>query len=78
MQKNNNRRKNLKIAHICSGYPDTKLYQNLLREIDKNEIEQVMYVPYKTSEVKNKRLIESNNNIKFIFSNPYDNIDRKK
>ncbi|SDM56591.1 glycosyltransferase family 4 protein [Sediminibacillus halophilus] len=66
----------MKILHICSGYPDTKLYQNLLRELDNKNIDQTMYVPYKTSEISNKRILDNAKHTEYIFSSPYTKLDR--
>lgn len=66
----------MKVLHICSGYPDTKIYQNLLLELDNRGIEQVMYVPYNTSDIKNYRIIENANQIEYIFSTPHNKLDR--
>ncbi|WP_430790447.1 glycosyltransferase family 4 protein [Virgibacillus flavescens] len=66
----------MKILHICSGYPDTGLYQNLLGELDANGIQQIMYVPYKTSEIKNKRMLEHAAHVSYVFSSPHNKFDR--
>ncbi|WP_230500120.1 glycosyltransferase family 4 protein, partial [Sutcliffiella rhizosphaerae] len=64
------------ILHICSGYPDTNLYKCMLEEIDKKKVNQIMYVPYKSEFIQNKRLLSNPSNTKFIFSNPYNKLDR--
>lgn len=66
----------MRVLHICSGYPDTKLYQNLIKGLDDKNIEQVMYVPYNSSEIKDKRVLNNNRNIEYIFSHPFNKIDR--
>ncbi|MFD1446649.1 glycosyltransferase family 4 protein [Oceanobacillus profundus] len=66
----------MRILHICSGYPDTELYQNLVRELDYKNVEQLMYVPYNTSNIKNRRIIDKAKHIDYIFSAPYNKLDR--
>ncbi|RIU94752.1 glycosyltransferase family 4 protein [Oceanobacillus picturae] len=66
----------MKILHICSGYPDTKLYQNLLLELDNKNVEQLMYVPYNTNNIKNRRILDNANHIDYMFSAPYKKLDR--
>lgn len=66
----------MKVLHICSGYPDTDLYRNLLKELDHKDVKQVMYVPYKTNQIKNKRMIEDAKDIDYVFSQPHNKFDK--
>lgn len=66
----------MEVLHICSGYPDTKLYQNLVKELDHKNIKQLMYVPYNSDNIKNKRILTKAKNVEYVFSSPFNKLDR--
>lgn len=63
----------MKVLHLCSYYYGSKLYENLVKELDNMEIQQEVYVP-----IKQGVQISLNNfsNCKFIVKETYGNIDR--
>ena len=66
----------MNILHLSSSYPYNDLYRNLLRELDQKGIEQTMYVALKDKNLKNKRLLTNSKSTDYIFSYPFNNIDR--
>ncbi|AIY83148.1 glycosyl transferases group 1 family protein [Clostridium baratii str. Sullivan] len=56
----------MKIMHICSYYPSSKLYENLLDKLNNENVDNTVYIPCKPSSVE--KIKRSSKNSKFIIS----------
>lgn len=66
----------MKVLHLSASYPYNDLYRNLLCELDRKGIDQLMYVALKDKNKKNKRILSNAKSTSYIFSNPFNNLDR--
>lgn len=66
----------MKVLHICSYYITSKLYQNLVSELNNLDIYNDIYIPINSDELINKNYKEGINKSRFIYSKCFTSIDR--
>ncbi len=66
----------MKILHLCSDYPFTDVYRELISVLDNSGINQIIYIPLKRESDIGKRIDTSLKNTKYIYSKTFRNIDR--
>lgn len=66
----------MRVLHLSSSYPYTDLYKNLIHELDNKGIQQIMYVALKNKHIENKRILDEAQSIEYVFSYPFNYLDR--
>ena len=66
----------IKVLHLCSAYVLSNLYRELIESIDKLNINQTVYIPIKSKQNYNERILNNSNNTNFIYSKAFNNVDR--
>ena len=66
----------MNVLHICSDYPYTPLYQQLLLHFNDNTIKHTMYVPLMKGRPANDKYDINSNNAQVIYSYDYTNCER--
>lgn len=66
----------MKILHVCSYYITSKLYKNLIENLEEIGIYNDVYIPVSSNEHINKYRGENNNRTKYIYSKCFNYIDR--
>lgn len=63
------------ILHFSASYHVSGLYKNMIKELDKKNIKQTMYVALKDMSDANKNKIKIARNLDFVYSAPFKRID---
>ena len=63
----------MKVLHICSDYPNTKLYSNLVTKLAQKNVEQIVFIPTATEKLKKIKPLK---NVEFIFSSKINKFER--
>lgn len=58
----------MKVLHICSDYPYSKLYQNLIYELDKQDISQIIYIPTHDKSIIGKNALSNLEHTQYMYS----------
>ncbi len=66
----------MKVLHLCSAYIQSNLYEELIEALDKTGISQVVYIPTKSKQNYNKRILKNLNNTAFTQSKIFNDLDR--
>jgi len=67
----------MKLLHLCSDYPFTNVYRELMSVIDKNgNVDQTIYIPVKRDTDKGKRIDETMKHAEFVYSKAFNDLDR--
>ena len=66
----------MKILHVCSYYITSKLYKNLIENLEEIGIYNDVYIPVSSSEHINRYSGENNDRTKYIYSKCFNYIDR--
>lgn len=66
----------IKVLHLCADYPHTNLYKELVENLDRIDIEQIVYIPVKRREDLNKKIIVNLKNTSLVYSKSFNNTDR--
>lgn len=66
----------MKVLHVCSYYITSKLYKNLVENLENTGIYNDVYIPVSSSEHINKYSGENNDRTKYIYSKCFNYMDR--
>ena len=66
----------MKVLHVCSYYITSKLYRNLVENLEELGTKQDVYVPVNSDELINKFSGTNNDKTKYIYSKCFNKIDR--
>lgn len=66
----------MKVLHVCSYYIGSKLYSNMVSNLDELGIENEVYIPINSDKLINKNYVESLSKTNFIYSKAFNTIDR--
>ena len=66
----------IKVLHLCSDYPYTNLYRELVQSLDKIKVEQLIYIPLRKDKKYSKSINNKLKNANFIYSKVFNNVDR--
>lgn len=66
----------MKVLHVCSYYITSKLYKNLVENLEKTGMYNDVYIPVSSSEHINKYSGENNDKTKYIYSKCFNHMDR--
>lgn len=66
----------MKVLHVCSYYIGSKLYSNMVSNLDELGIENEVYIPISSEELINKNCVEGLSKTNFIYSKAFNTIDR--
>ncbi|MFR9071155.1 MAG: hypothetical protein ACLVIU_12395, partial [Paraclostridium sp.] len=69
-------RKNMRVLHICSYYIGSKLYKNLVINLEKIGIYNEVYIPINTMDLINKNYEPQLKRTKFTYSKCFNKLDR--
>ena len=59
---------NLKILHICSEYPFSTVYKNLIAGLDRLECHQTIYIPLRLPELNGRNKLPDLSNTNYVYS----------
>lgn len=65
----------MNILQMSASYHLSKLYKNMMSELDQKGIEQTVYVALKDIKDKNKNIIQDGKKLTFVYSSPFKRID---
>lgn len=66
----------MKVLHVCSYYITSKLYRNLVENLEDLDIKQDVYIPVNSDDLINKFSGTNNDKTKYIYSKCFNKIDR--
>ena len=66
----------MKVLHLCSAYVFSNLYRELIESLDELGINQAIYIPIKSKQSYNEKILNNLNNSNFIYSKIFNDIDR--
>ena len=66
----------IKVLHLCSDYPYTKIYGELVQSLDEIDVEQLIYIPLRKDKEFSESINDKSRNTNFIYSKAFNNIDR--
>lgn len=66
----------MKVLHVCSYYITSKLYRNLVENLEELGINQDVYIPVNSDDLVNKFSGTDNEKTKYIYSKCFNKIDR--
>jgi len=66
----------MKVLHLCSAYIMSNLYCELMESLDELGINQAIYIPVKSKQSYNEKILNNLNNTNFIYSKIFNDIDR--
>ncbi|MGL4731406.1 MAG: glycosyltransferase family 4 protein [Clostridium sp.] len=66
----------MKVLHICSYYIGSKLYKNLITNLDELGVSNEVYIPINSDKLINKNYKDGLKNTNYIYSKNFNNLDR--
>lgn len=66
----------MKVLHVCSYYITSKLYKNLIENLDKTGIYSRVYIPVSSNEMIGKFVGEESNMTEYIYNKCFNGLDR--